>query len=281
MRQASTVRETWMEYGRGIVGGLIFSLPLIFTMEIWWSGFIASPGSLISAIVVTFILLLGYNRYAGMRKDTTFFDLCWDSVEEIGLAFIVSFIFLYLIGEISFYMSFDEIFGKIIIESMIVAIGISVGTAQLGSSDNGESGMEDDEEEEKNPEPEFLGIVVLSICGATLFASSMAPTDEVMEIAIASSTTRLILIAALSLALSLVILHFSEFRGSDTGKTSMTAVIRTTTINYLIAVIISFVLLLFFGRVIDYGYQVILAQVIVLSLPATMGASAGRLLISR
>ena len=281
MRQASTVRETWMEYGRGIVGGLIFSLPLIFTMEIWWSGFIASPGSLISAIVVTFILLLGYNRYAGMRKDTTFFDLCWDSVEEIGWAFIVSFIFLYLIGEISFYMSFDEIFGKIIIESMIVAIGISVGTAQLGASDNGDSGMEDDDDEEKKAEPEFLGIVVLSICGATLFASSMAPTDEVMEIAIASSTTRLILIAALSLALSLVILHFSEFRGSDTGKTSMTAVTRTTTINYLIAVIISFVLLLFFGRVIDYGYQVILAQVIVLSLPATMGASAGRLLISR
>ena len=278
MRQASTIKETLMEYGRGIVGGLIFSLPLIFTMEVWWSGFIASPGSLISAIIVTYILLLGYNRYAGMRKDTTFFDLCWDSVEEIGLAFIVSFVFLYLIGEISFNMSFDEIFGKIIIESMIVAIGISVGTAQLGASDNGDSGMEDDEKEAK---PEFLGIVILSICGATLFASSMAPTDEVMEIAIASSTTRLLLIALLSLALSLVILHFSEFRGSDTGKTSMTAVVRTTTINYMIALIISFILLLFFGRVVDYGYEVILAQVIVLALPATMGASAGRLLISR
>ena len=278
MRQASTIKETLMEYGRGIVGGLIFSLPLIFTMEVWWSGFIASPGSLISAIIVTYILLLGYNRYAGMRKDTTFFDLCWDSVEEIGLAFIVSFVFLYLIGEISFNMSFDEIFGKIIIESMIVAIGISVGTAQLGASDNGDSGMEDDE---KEAEPEFLGIVILSICGATLFASSMAPTDEVMEIAIASSTTRLLLIALLSLALSLVILHFSEFRGSNTGKTSMTAVVRTTTINYMIALIISFILLLFFGRVVDYGYEVILAQVIVLALPATMGASAGRLLISR
>ena len=278
MRQASTIKETLMEYGRGIVGGLIFSLPLIFTMEVWWSGFIASPGSLISAIIVTYILLLGYNRYAGMRKDTTFFDLCWDSVEEIGLAFIVSFVFLYLIGEISFNMSFDEIFGKIIIESMIVAIGISVGTAQLGAPDNGDSGMEDDE---KEAEPEFLGIVILSICGATLFASSMAPTDEVMEIAIASSTTRLLLIALLSLALSLVILHFSEFRGSNTGKTSMTAVVRTTTINYMIALIISFILLLFFGRVVDYGYEVILAQVIVLALPATMGASAGRLLISR
>ena len=154
----------------------------------------------------------------------------------------------------------------------------SVGTAQLGASDNGDSGMEDDE---KEAEPEFLGIVILSICGATLFASSMAPTDEVMEIAIASSTTRLLLIALLSLALSLVILHFSEFRGSDTGKTSMTAVVRTTTINYMIALIISFILLLFFGRVVDYGYEVILAQVIVLALPATMGASAGRLLISR
>ena len=278
MRQASTIKETLMEYGRGIVGGLIFSLPLIFTMEVWWSGFIASPGSLISAIIVTFILLLGYNRYAGMRKDTTFFDLCWDSIEELSLAFVVSFIFLYIIGEITFDMSFDEIFGKLIIESMIVAIGISVGTAQLGASDGGDAGMDDDE---KEAEPEFLGIVILSICGATLFASSMAPTDEVMEIAIASSTIRLLLVVLLSLALSLIILHFSEFRGSDVGKTSMTAVIRTSTINYMIAVLISFILLLFFGRVIDYGYEVILAQVIILSLPATMGASAGRLLISR
>lgn len=277
MRQGSTVRETMMEYGRGIIGGLIFSLPLIFTMEIWWSGFIASPESLLICIAVTFLLLLGYNRYAGMREDTTFFDLCWDSVEEIGLAFIVSFMFLFLIGEISFAMSFDEIFGKVIIESMIVAIGISVGTAQLGANDGGNSGMND----KKDEKHDIFGVIVLSICGATLFASSVAPTDEVMEIAIEIDNIRLLLIILLSLVLAAIILHFSEFKGTGTKKSNLKYVLQTTSINYMIALLISFMLLYFFGRIVDHGFEIILAQVIVLSLPATMGASAGRLLISR
>lgn len=277
MRQGSTVRETMMEYGRGIIGGLIFSLPLIFTMEIWWSGFIASPESLLICIAVTFLLLLGYNRYAGMREDTTFFDLCWDSVEEIGLAFIVSFKFLFLIGEISFDMSFDEIFGKVIIESMIVAIGISVGTAQLGANDGGNSGMND----KKDEKHDIFGVIVLSICGATLFASSVAPTDEVMEIAIEIDNIRLLLIILLSLVLAAIILHFSEFKGTGTKKSNLKYVLQTTSINYMIALLISFMLLYFFGRIVDHGFEIILAQVIVLSLPATMGASAGRLLISR
>ncbi len=276
MRRAATVKETMMEYGRGIIGGLIFSLPLLYTMEIWWSGFTTSPASLIACILVTFLLLLGYNRYAGMRKDTSFFDLCWDSIEEIGLAFIVSFIFLYLLGEISTNMSFDEIFGKTVIESMIVAIGISVGTAQLGTETNDDSGIDDEDDE-----PNFLGIIVLSICGAVLFSSSVAPTDEIMEIANSINNFRLLLIVLLSLIFSAIILHFTEFKGSTQKKSTLQSVIQNTTINYMIAIIISFLLLYFFGRISDSGFEIILAQTIVLSLPASIGASAGRLLISQ
>ena len=211
-----------------------------------------------------------------MRKDTSFFDLCWDSIEEIGLAFIVSFIFLYLLGEISTNMSFDEIFGKTVIESMIVAIGISVGTAQLGTETNDDSGIDDEDDE-----PNFLGIIVLSICGAVLFSSSVAPTDEIMEIANSINNFRLLLIVLLSLIFSAIILHFTEFKGSTQKKSTLQSVIQNTTINYMIAIIISFLLLYFFGRISDSGFEIILAQTIVLSLPASIGASAGRLLISQ
>ena len=34
-----TIAESLNEYGRRIAGGLMFSLPLIYTMEIWWVGF--------------------------------------------------------------------------------------------------------------------------------------------------------------------------------------------------------------------------------------------------
>lgn len=123
---------TLKEYGRGIIGGLLFSLPLLYTMELWWVGITASNEKLFVFVVFTFVMLLGYNKYAGMRPDSRFMDIVKESAEEIGIAFIVTFLFLRLINMINFEMSLDEIMGKVIVESMIGAIGISVGTAQLG-----------------------------------------------------------------------------------------------------------------------------------------------------
>ena len=50
-------------------------------------------------------------------------------------------------------MSLDEITGKVIVEAMIVAIGISVGTAQLGGG-NGDEESEDKKESEPKSESE-------------------------------------------------------------------------------------------------------------------------------
>ena len=50
-------KETLKEYGRGVIGGLLFSLPLVYTMEVWWNGFTAPPAYLLTCVVVTFPLL--------------------------------------------------------------------------------------------------------------------------------------------------------------------------------------------------------------------------------
>src|SRR5687768_4310411 len=34
-----SITESLREYGRGVAGGLMFSLPLLYTMEVWWAGF--------------------------------------------------------------------------------------------------------------------------------------------------------------------------------------------------------------------------------------------------
>ena len=52
-----SLAESLQEYGRGIAGGLLFSLPLLYTMEVWWAGFIAHPWRLFGAVVVTLVLL--------------------------------------------------------------------------------------------------------------------------------------------------------------------------------------------------------------------------------
>ena len=57
------------EYGRGIAGGLMFSLPLLYTMEVWWAGFTLHPGRILGYMACTFVLLFLYNRFAGLRRD--------------------------------------------------------------------------------------------------------------------------------------------------------------------------------------------------------------------
>ena len=273
-------KKSLKEYGRGIVGGLLFSLPLLYTMEVWWTGFTAPASYLLVFVLVTYLLLLGYNTYAGMRKDATFKDVCWDSVEEIGLALIVSFLFLLLIGQIGYTMSVNEIVGKVIVESMIVAIGISVGTAQLGQDDGNNSGMQGDqqEQEEKN-RPSFLKLLILSICGAVLFSSSVAPTEEILIIAIESGTIHLITMVLLSLLLTAIILYFTDFKGSKLKRPAFKEMLFQITLCYLAALFVSFSFLYFFGRVTGHTLFTVLAQMIVLGIPAAIGASLGRLLI--
>lgn len=66
---------TLKEYGRGTIGGLLFSLPLLYTMELWWIGITASDEKLLSFVVFTFVMLLGHNKYAGMRPDSSFAEI--------------------------------------------------------------------------------------------------------------------------------------------------------------------------------------------------------------
>src|SRR5690242_11216263 len=123
--------ESLREYGRGLAGGLIFSLPLLYTMEVWWSGFISSPERLLVALIGTFGLLLAYNNFAGIRHDFSAAEVVIDSVEELGLGIVTATLVLWLLGRIHRDMAIDELIGRVVVEAAIVAIGFSVGTAQL------------------------------------------------------------------------------------------------------------------------------------------------------
>ncbi|MCA1633749.1 MAG: TIGR02587 family membrane protein, partial [Acidobacteria bacterium] len=133
-----SIAQSLREYARGVAGGLLFSLPLLYTMEVWWAGFSSHPWRLAAYVVATFVLLLGYNFYAGLRQDTCFEEIVIDSVEEMGIGLAVAACVLWLLGRVTFEMPASEAVGQIVVEAMTVAIGVSVGTAQLGGDEDGE-----------------------------------------------------------------------------------------------------------------------------------------------
>jgi putative integral membrane protein (TIGR02587 family) len=272
-----TVAESLREYGRGLAGGLIFSLPLLYTKEVWQTGFYASPERLILYLAFIFTLLLGYNHFAGIRKDVHRLEVVIDSVEEFGLGVLIASGVLFLMGRLGSNTSLVEAVGQIVIEGGMVAIGFSVGAAQLGEKN--------DEDDSASAEVEGNGNIggqlMIATCGAVLFAANIAPTAEVMVIALESNAVRLLGIVALSMMVGGVVLFFAGFRGASSVSRDRTpiAISGGIVVTYATALMASAAMLWFFGRFDDADTYLCVAQTVVLALPAALGASAGRLLL--
>jgi putative integral membrane protein (TIGR02587 family) len=223
------------------------------------------------------VLLLAYNRFAGFRYDAGWAEVAIDSVEELGLGLVTSAGLLFLLGRIDADTSLEEAFGKIVVEAVVVAIGFSVGTAQLGVvGDDGE--RKDQKTEAAAAAP--VGQLVIAFCGAVLFAANVAPTEEILIIGVETDPLRLIGLVVLSLALGALILFFIDFRQThviDVG--GHFDVVLGSLVTYSIAFVASGLILWFFGRFEEHALDVAIAQTVVLAFPATLGASAGRVLI--
>lgn len=274
--QVRSLAESVREYGRGIAGGLLFSLPLLYTAEVWHTGVLLSPARQLAALALTFAILLGYNRYAGLRPERSWPEIVIEAVEELGLGLLLATLVLLLLSRISAGQHPNEVVGRVVMEGIGVAIGVSVGTAQLGTA----TGATPDRPGREAP---FAGQLVIAFCGAVLLAANIAPTDEVLHLAAESPAWKLVAMAALSLALGAFVLYFGDFRGSArwSRADSPGAVARGTVITYATALAASAVLLWIFGRLDELPLATVIAQVVVLGAASTLGASAGRLLLQQ
>lgn len=280
MENAShSVYDSLREYGRGIAGGLLFSLPMLYTMEMWWMGFIAGPMELIIYLCVGIFLLMMYNHYVGLSHDHSLQEGFVESLQEMGLGIVLTIFVLWITNRIASSMSLDEIIGKTVVESVTVAIGISVGKTQLGDSSNERS---DDTDQKTKKEPHLLRSVNIALCGAVLVASNVAPTEEIVAIALESPIRNLIMIALVSLSIGGAILYYIKFKGAKkwvVQPDTQWDIVFGIFIMYAVAFVSSAFMLWFFGRFEGLSLYPIIAETIVLSFPASLGASAGRLLI--
>ncbi|SRX55518.1 TIGR02587 family membrane protein [Aequorivita sp. CIP111184] len=277
-----SIDKSLKDYGRGITGGLLFSLPMLYTMELWWAGFIANSLQLIVYFIVGMFLLMVYNHYVGIRREHSFLEGLEESIEEMGMALLLTVFILWVTGRLAPNMSLNEISGKIIVEAVTVAIGISVGKSQLGSEGDEKNDKDEDEQNKWSKNPNILRSVNIALCGAILIASNVAPTDEVMVIALEAEIFKLLLIALLSIGIGGAVLYYINFKGAKEAVLqphNFKQVVFGTVIMYAVALASSAFMLWFFGRFDGLSLYGIVAETVVLGFPAALGASAGRLLI--
>jgi putative integral membrane protein (TIGR02587 family) len=272
---ARPVSKSLKEYSRGLAGGMLFSLPLIYTQEVWQTGFVAGPLRLLAALGVTFASLLAYNYYAGIRRETTFAEVAIDSIEELGLAMLLAVLLLWLLHRITGEMGAFEITGQLAVEVMVTAIGISVGRAQLGSEDGDDQGLERHKLPHRIP-----GLLAVGMCGALLLSLNIAPTDEVELITFQAPPWKLLGLVGISMSMIFVVLYLSDFRGTHREvRHTPGEILRGGVTMYAVSLASSAFLLWFFGRLDGLGPAMIAAAVVVLGVAASLGASAGRLLL--
>jgi putative integral membrane protein (TIGR02587 family) len=279
----SSAATTLRQLVRGIAGGLLLGLPPLFTMEMWFHGFLLDPVKIVVLILFTFLIVVGYSAFCGFRRERTWPDLLIDSVVTMGIAAVVATLALWLLGRIDPGIGLRDAVGKIGLQMIPISLGVSLAGAQLADpKDKGEEaadlGTSMNRAVDVRPYGRFF--VVL---GAALFLSlNIAPTEETVFLAVGASSWLLVLIVFASLLLSYAVVFYADFRGGREpipGDSPLDHPITETLVAYALSLLVSLMLLWSFGFTEKQTGVVIVAQTVLLGVVSSFGGAAGRLLL--
>jgi putative integral membrane protein (TIGR02587 family) len=259
---------------RAFGGAIIFSLPMLMTMEMWWLGFYAERLRLALFIVVMVPLLIGLSHFVGFEPTFDWIDDTVDAFVALAVGFFAAAVVLLLFDEIGREMSWDEIIGKIAIQAVPGSIGAMLAESQLGPRD------EDSEDELKAAG--YWGELFFMAVGALFLALNVAPTEEMILIAYKMTPWHALGLVLLSLTIMHAFVYRVEFRGQakvDPDTSFWSVFLRYTVTGYAIALAISFYVLWIFGRADGTGFEHIVMAAVVMAFPGAIGAAAARLVI--
>ena len=287
-------RNPWVgelvDLARAASGGMLFGIPLLYTMEVWWVGSTTDPIQSLGVLAVCFGIILVLNRTSGFRRDR---DVTWsgaimDAVEALAVGLICVTVILVMLRELTMDTPLQEALGKIVYEATPFAIGIGLahnflhkGRADSEGDDEDGGGKKD--EQEDSPLRAALNDVGATIIGAVFISFNIAPTDEIPMIAAAMEPLWQVALIVTSLVVSYWIVFESEFASQEQRRNQPGALqhpFTETVFSYALALTTASVLLWFFQQ---FGngepLSAKLAYVVVLGLPAAVGGAAGRLAV--
>ncbi|PZQ45677.1 MAG: TIGR02587 family membrane protein [Rhodovulum sulfidophilum] len=263
------------DLGRGAGGALLFSLPMLMTMEFWWLGIYLDRPRLLVLLLVAFPLLVLLSRRIGFEPTRRWRDDVIDACVAAGIAAIVCVTSLTLFGTIARDTALDEALGKIAIQMVPAAIGALLARSQFGAR------TEDDGQAEE-PAETYGGELFLMAVGALFLGFNVAPTEEMMLISYQMSDWHALALLGLSLAIMQGFVFALGFAGGteiSPDERWWSSFLRLTLPGYVIALGISLFLLWIFGRTDGLGVHGLPLVVVVLAFPASVGAAAARLIL--
>jgi putative integral membrane protein (TIGR02587 family) len=267
-------REFWSGLARASGGAIFFSLPLLMTMEMWQLGFHMARLPLALFIVVMIPMLLGLEYYTGFKESTTLLDEVADASVAYGVGLVVSALVLALFNLISLDEPLSSVIGKVALQAVPASFGAMLSGSQFGSQGAAER--------RHKREIGFGGTLFLMGVGALFLAFNVAPTEEMFLIASRMTHWHVLALAVTSLLLMHAFVYAVNFRGAPgapEGVHPVSLFFRYTVPGYAIALLVSAYVLWTFGRYEDHTAAHMIMQAVVLGFPASIGASAARLVV--
>lgn len=270
---ATTSKQYAVALSRAFAGALIFGLPLLMTMEMWWFGFTLEPWRILQFGVANLLLLYGLSKVAGFEESHHWLDDVLDAFAAYGVGVIAGATLLLLFDVIGLGMPAREVAGKIAIQAVPASFGAMIGAKMMGEGE----GIEKRERWRAT----FAGRMFLTLAGALFLSFNVAPTEEVILIAYRIGPGQAMLVMLLSVMLLHAILYYVGFPGQDTrrSRTHGRALRCHSLPAYAIAVVASCYVLWTFGRTSGLDAAQIATIVIVLGLPAAIGAGIARVVV--
>ncbi|WP_027488060.1 TIGR02587 family membrane protein [Allorhizobium undicola] len=269
---------SFLGLARGLAGSLLFSLPMLMTMEMWFLGFYMDRLRLFLLLLLNIPVLVILAHRIGFERTIGWRDAARDAVIAYALGILASAMILAVFGVMTFDMPLRETIGKIAIQAVPASIGAMLGRSQLQAR----SEMGEDDDDGNASETGYVIEMLMMATGAMFLAFNMAPTEEMILIAYKMTAWHALVLIALSILLMHGFVYTLSFPGGhrlEEGVPGWHALIRFTLPGYVVALLVSALLLWLFGRMDDTGAFEITMTVIVLGFPAAVGAAASRLIL--
>ena len=293
-QQEPVNRHPWrQEFGdvvRGLAGGFLFGIPLLYTMEAWWIGVYAEPWRLLLLLLFALVINWMLAHFSGFRRGTNAEHPVGDAVEALAIGIVGAAVTLAVLGELRFDRPLAINVGMVALESVPFSLGVSIANGFLsGSKDQPKNDGDDTPNKEQDQtskwRPDGLHGTLLdagaTVAGALFISFSIAPTMEVPMITGNVGDWNLIVFVVFSLIVSYIITFEADFADQQAREQQQgifQGPATETIFSYLLSLLVAVVLLLLFKQIsLDDPWHVWLGRTIVLGLPATIGGSAGRL----
>lgn len=269
--QSSNLSDDWLDIGRAVGGAVLFSLPLLMTMEMWWIAYYLPPLQLASLLIVSLPLFYGVSAVIGFRIHTSVLDNLIDVFAAYAFGFAISFVILFLFKSVSGHLALGANFTVVALMAIPATLGALLGRSELGKG-----------EHDPTSQKSYRDELIVLATGALFLALAVAPTEEIVLIAHQMTgwhTLGLFVVTLIVMLAFAVGCSYYLSEGPLGRFVTIPSLINFCGTVFLISLLISLFLLWVFGHIDEMRLTELIPMLVTLLFPAGIGAAAAKLII--